>query len=157
VPCVLDIGTRRRRVVSFTPRPLYTRGKSPRYPLDGRLGGHQSRTRWSREKYLAPAGNRTPEIPIIQAVDSHYTDWVTPENCMFKIIKNHHNLKWKLLRISETPSLGRFNHFVRNYRFMTCCCFHSTLITSETIKEFWQRAPQLCTFFTLSLILNVTW
>jgi hypothetical protein len=25
-------------VVSFTPRPLYPRGTSPRYPLDRRLG-----------------------------------------------------------------------------------------------------------------------
>jgi hypothetical protein len=30
-------------VVSFTPRPLYLRGKSPRYPLDRRLGGPQRR------------------------------------------------------------------------------------------------------------------
>jgi hypothetical protein len=30
-------------VVSFTPRPLYRRGKGPRYPLDRRLGGPQSR------------------------------------------------------------------------------------------------------------------
>jgi hypothetical protein len=29
---------------SFTPRPLYPRGKSPRYPLDRRLGGPQSRS-----------------------------------------------------------------------------------------------------------------
>jgi hypothetical protein len=26
-------------MVSFTPRPLYPRGKSPRYPLDRRRGG----------------------------------------------------------------------------------------------------------------------
>jgi hypothetical protein len=31
-------------VVSFTPRSLYFRGKSPRYPLNRRLGGPQS---WS--------------------------------------------------------------------------------------------------------------
>jgi hypothetical protein len=29
-------------VVSFTPMPLYLRGKSPRYPLDRGLGGSQS-------------------------------------------------------------------------------------------------------------------
>jgi hypothetical protein len=29
-------------VVSFTPLPLYPRGKSPRYPLDRRLGGPQN-------------------------------------------------------------------------------------------------------------------
>jgi hypothetical protein len=31
-----------RWMVSFTPRPLYPRGKSPRYPLYRRLGGFQS-------------------------------------------------------------------------------------------------------------------
>jgi hypothetical protein len=30
--------------VSFTPRQLYPRGKSPRFPLDRRLGGLQSRS-----------------------------------------------------------------------------------------------------------------
>jgi hypothetical protein len=38
-----DLGTRCRWVVSFTPRPLYPQGKNPRYPLDRRLGGPQSR------------------------------------------------------------------------------------------------------------------
>jgi hypothetical protein len=37
-PRILDIGSRWRWVVSFTPRPLYPQGKSPWYPLDGRLG-----------------------------------------------------------------------------------------------------------------------
>jgi len=31
-------------VVSFTPRVLYPQGKSPWYPFDRRLGGHQSRS-----------------------------------------------------------------------------------------------------------------
>jgi hypothetical protein len=34
---VLDLSTRWRRVVSFTPRALYPQGKSPWYPLDRRL------------------------------------------------------------------------------------------------------------------------
>jgi hypothetical protein len=36
---ILDFGTRWRRVVSFTTRPLFSKGKSPWYPLDRRLGG----------------------------------------------------------------------------------------------------------------------
>jgi hypothetical protein len=43
-PLILDLGTRRRWVVSVTPRPLYPQGKSPWCPLDRRLGGHQSRS-----------------------------------------------------------------------------------------------------------------
>jgi hypothetical protein len=38
-PRILDLGTRWRWVVSFTPRPLYSQGRSPGYPLDRRLGG----------------------------------------------------------------------------------------------------------------------
>jgi hypothetical protein len=35
----LHLGKRWRWVVSFTPQPLYRQGKSPRYPLDRKLGG----------------------------------------------------------------------------------------------------------------------
>jgi len=38
-PLILDLGTRRRRVGSFTPRLLYPRWKSLRYSLGRRLGG----------------------------------------------------------------------------------------------------------------------
>jgi hypothetical protein len=41
-PNFLDLGTRWRLVVSFTPRPLYPWGKSPWYPMDRRLDGTQS-------------------------------------------------------------------------------------------------------------------
>jgi hypothetical protein len=43
-PTILDLGTRWRCVVSFKPRPLCLRGNSPRYPLDRRVGGTQSRS-----------------------------------------------------------------------------------------------------------------
>jgi hypothetical protein len=68
-PLILDLGTRWRWVVSFTPRPLYPQGKSPCYPLDRRLGGPQSRS-GRRES--------NPRTPIIQAVAQRYTDWAIP-------------------------------------------------------------------------------
>jgi hypothetical protein len=42
-PRILDLGTTRRSVVIFTPRPLYLQVNSPGYPLDRRLGESQ---RW---------------------------------------------------------------------------------------------------------------
>jgi hypothetical protein len=55
VPRILDLGTRWRWVVSFTPRPLYPQGKSPLYPLDRRLGGPQSLSgRSGEEKNTQP-------------------------------------------------------------------------------------------------------
>jgi hypothetical protein len=58
-----------RYVVSFTPRPLYLRGKSPRCPLDRRLGRPQNRSdRHVEEKNFTPTGT------ILQLVANRYTD-----------------------------------------------------------------------------------
>jgi hypothetical protein len=57
---IFNFAARWRGVVSFTPRSLYPQGKSPWYPLDRRLGGHQIRSGRSGEKkksHFAPAGN----------------------------------------------------------------------------------------------------
>jgi hypothetical protein len=49
-----DLDTRLRIMVSLTLMPLYSWGKSPRYPLDRRLGGSQSIwALWSRGENLA--------------------------------------------------------------------------------------------------------
>jgi hypothetical protein len=54
----LDLGIGWWLVVSFTPLPLYSRGKSPRYTQDGRLGGPQGRSgRCGKENNIAPTGN----------------------------------------------------------------------------------------------------
>jgi hypothetical protein len=50
---ILDLGTRWRRVVSFTPLPLHPRGRSSRYQLDRRLGGSE---RCGEKKNLALPG-----------------------------------------------------------------------------------------------------
>jgi hypothetical protein len=49
-PCVLDLVTRWKRVVSFTALPLYPNRKSPWHPLDRRLGGSQSQSGHREEK-----------------------------------------------------------------------------------------------------------
>jgi hypothetical protein len=60
-PRILDLGTSFRSVVSLTPRPLYLRVESPRYPLDRRLGGPQSRSgHFRKEKIFDPTGTRPP-------------------------------------------------------------------------------------------------
>jgi hypothetical protein len=71
-PRIIDIGSRWRWVVSFTPRPLYPQGKSPLYPLDRRLGGPQSRSgRGGEEKNSQHIPGLEP--PIIQPVAQRYT------------------------------------------------------------------------------------
>jgi hypothetical protein len=59
-------------VISFTPRPLYPRLKSPLYPLDRKLGRAESRSgRGGEEKNSQPLQENEP--PIIQPVDQRYT------------------------------------------------------------------------------------
>jgi hypothetical protein len=71
-PRILDLGTRWRWVVNFTPRPLYPWGRSPWYPLDRRLGGPQSLSeRGGEEKNSQSLPGL--EHPIIQPVAQHYT------------------------------------------------------------------------------------
>jgi hypothetical protein len=62
---ILDLGTRWRWVVSFTPRPLYNQGKIPCYPLDRRLGGPQSRSGRGGEEKNSPLlpGLKLPDHP----------------------------------------------------------------------------------------------
>jgi hypothetical protein len=59
-------------VVSFTPQPLYSQGKSPWYLLDRRLGGPQS---WSGRDGAEKNSQPLPglESPIVQPVAQSYT------------------------------------------------------------------------------------
>jgi hypothetical protein len=106
-------------VVSFMPRPLYPRGKSPRYPLDRRLGGPQNRSgRRGEEKIFDPTGTRMPTTPssstyqyfkknlvgrgtIINAINTTalYT----------KRIKLTHNAKVKSTCLSAGPHISSSN------------------------------------------------
>jgi hypothetical protein len=57
----LDLCTSWKWMISFTPRPLYPRRKSPRHPLDRRPAGPQNRSgRHGEEKNPAPNWTRIP-------------------------------------------------------------------------------------------------
>jgi hypothetical protein len=76
-PRFLDLGTSCRWVVTVTPQPLYPRGKCPRYLLDRRLGGPQSRSgqRGNEKIWLYRDSNSDPSL--VQPVASGYTDCAT--------------------------------------------------------------------------------
>jgi hypothetical protein len=80
-PRILDLGTRCRWVVSFTPRPLYPQGKNPWCILDRRLGGAPETvwTRWWREKFRAPPGTRSPDHQTRSPALCH---WAIPAPCV---------------------------------------------------------------------------
>jgi hypothetical protein len=87
---ILNLGTRWRWVVSFTLRPLYSQGNSPRYPLYERLDGALSSSGcYGKKKTLVPAGNRTPTV---QPLACRYTDWSIPALCRrYATTKNSQN------------------------------------------------------------------
>jgi hypothetical protein len=116
----LDLGTS-WRWVKFTPRPLYPQGKSPRYPLDRRLGGPQSQSGWFREeKILHPTGTRTPTPPLglreveaptfsdIRLIDG--SKLASPTRRPFENLKNQSHIATDGLSISkswcQTPIWG---------------------------------------------------
>jgi hypothetical protein len=60
---ILDLGTRWRWVVSFTPRPLYPPGKEPLLPI-GQEAGWSPEPVWTRgwgEKFPGSTWTRTPD------------------------------------------------------------------------------------------------
>jgi hypothetical protein len=63
---ILDIGTRWEWSAS-RPGPL-----CPRYPVDSRLGGPQTRSRRCEEKNLAPAGIRTPDVQPVAIMTRNF-------------------------------------------------------------------------------------
>jgi hypothetical protein len=78
-PHFLDLWTIWRWVVSFTPGPLYSWGKGPRYPLDRRLAWRHNRSgRRGEKKILDPTGTRTPTPRVAQPVASRYTGYAIP-------------------------------------------------------------------------------
>jgi hypothetical protein len=82
----LNLGTRWRWVVSFTPLPLYPQGKRPRYPLDSVLD-LDTRWRWVvsfTPLPLYPQGKR-PRYPLDSVLDLD-TSWrwvVSSRPCRF--------------------------------------------------------------------------
>jgi hypothetical protein len=76
VPYILNLSTKWRWVVSFTPRPLFSTGNSPWYPFDTRLSWPQS---WSGR---CGRREKIPSLPLRgielwSSKRSHYNDWAT--------------------------------------------------------------------------------
>jgi hypothetical protein len=71
-PRIFNLGISWRWIVSFTPRPLYPRDKSSRFPLDRRLGGPQRLSGCAGEEknsHHYPTGNWTPVVqPVAKSL-----------------------------------------------------------------------------------------
>jgi hypothetical protein len=75
-PLILDLGTRWRWVVSFTPRPLYRQGKTPgTHWIGGWVGPRAVPDAVVKRKIPSPSRESKPRTPIFQLVARRYTDW----------------------------------------------------------------------------------
>jgi hypothetical protein len=68
--------------MSVAPRKLFSPGKNPRYPLDTRLCGPQSRSghRGYKKKLFRLCRGSNLDRPVVHPVSRHYTDWATRLN-----------------------------------------------------------------------------
>jgi hypothetical protein len=108
---ILELFTTWRRVVSFTPRPLYPQGKSPWYPLDRRQGRPQSRYgRGCKERNSRPQSGLEP--PIIQPVAQRYTT----ELC--EPVQNIRSIKF--VPCKRLISIFRFNFVTDKMNYVVC-------------------------------------
>jgi hypothetical protein len=76
-------------VANFTYRPLYPGGKSPRYPLERRLGGPQNQSgRRGEEKILLPPGLELGSLGRVARSQSltDPNEWVPPEASDFRTV-----------------------------------------------------------------------
>jgi hypothetical protein len=77
IPRFLDLSTSWRWVVSFTPQPLYSRGKSPRYKLDAMLIGPQTGVDDMESDHSWSYKDLNSDLSVVQPVASHYTEYST--------------------------------------------------------------------------------
>jgi hypothetical protein len=104
-PRILNLGTRRRWVVSFTPRPLYPQGMSPCYPLHTRLGRPQSWSgRGGEEKNSQPLLGL--EYLIIQPVAQLRTTELSWLSMVLQYLTYSFRFNIKNLVLSFPGSLG---------------------------------------------------
>jgi hypothetical protein len=66
---IFSLGARCRQIVSFTIRPVYHRGNSPRYSQDSSLALPQSRSgRYGEEMNLLPCLELNPVSSVVEPV-----------------------------------------------------------------------------------------
>jgi hypothetical protein len=73
---ILNLGTRLRWVVNFTPLSLYLWKNSPQYPLYRRSDGPHIQSGCNEEKSIFPIQGIEPQLPACPNLwPRHYTNW----------------------------------------------------------------------------------
>jgi hypothetical protein len=138
-------GTRSGWGVSFTPRPLFTSGKT-RYPLYRRLGVPQDRYGQMRKIWPPPGFDPRIVLPVA----SRYTDWATrPTSLSMKQNKIKLSSNWPLkifenLWFNEIWTRELQQLVKTNVKFRSICNFHrdKTRRTFKWWASFLVSAPR---------------
>jgi hypothetical protein len=131
-PRILTICTTWWWVVSFTPRPLYPKGKITRYQSDRRLGWPQSRSECCGEKSLPLSGSEPRSLgrPARSLITKH----IEPIDSWFvSVFSEHSHIKERFITYLEDfvlQSLSHFNYRPR-YRLVFDVSFYQTISSSE--------------------------
>jgi hypothetical protein len=91
-------------VISFTLQPLYSQGKSPRYPLDRRLGDPRSGLDGVERRKILSLPRLEFDPSAVQPVASRFTDCSIPAPALYMHIPKllEHNLG----RVTRYPDCG---------------------------------------------------
>jgi hypothetical protein len=133
---ILDLVSRWRWVFGFTPRQLYPR---ERYTCTHCVGGwwvpQPVWTLCSREKSLAPAGNRTPAI---QPVTRRYADWaILPARKFYTVLDKGQDTDKMLKRERHTTTATSVVY--GDMWYMANCCIRwsiwsHVLVTNDGVR-----------------------
>jgi hypothetical protein len=158
-PIFLDLGTSWRWVVSFTPRQLYPRRRRPRYPLNRRLGGPQSRSGRkpvavpTTKRYFQYLITRTEQRLVVshevmlfavrpQPIDPSYQWSALP------ILKQ----RWPILRLTLSPSVNHWPTVIcwpgvlPVVRFVCKCCSRTaTSLHASSPLHIWTSSEYFTT------------
>jgi hypothetical protein len=89
-PCILDLGTKLRWVVSITSRPHYPRERVPgTHWIGGWVVPRAVLEAVVKRKFPRPRRKSNPRTPIVQLVAQRYTDWAIPAPIYMQVLKKH--------------------------------------------------------------------
>jgi hypothetical protein len=143
---ILDLGTRWRRMVTFTPWPLYPRRNRSRCPLNRRLGGLQSRSgRCGGRKILTLPGfergtSRPYSSAILTELSRFLNIWKVFHNTGYSGLSFHVDFlivvhKW--VRLAHEPPAANTRSimiFTDSVRFQRSALFTNT----RNCYDFWE-------------------
>jgi hypothetical protein len=114
---ILEISTRWRLVVKFTPLPLYRSEKSPRYLSHRRLFWPQNRSgRYREEKTLAPSRNITSAVQSVIILTELSRFLLSSLSGRLRKVRRGEHWMW----ISRKSILGLLKYYIGNEESIFC-------------------------------------